>query len=220
MHSKRPVVLAIALLTLMPAGWSQAADPGGAQDWWLRVDGVWVEPGVQQNDGDFDVEGEAGVSVALERRISPRLGVELGALRTSSSFGLSSQVLDNLFFSTDRETDIDLFTLGLNVHLLPNSDTNLYIGPILGYFNYRDIIFRDTLITDQTIRTLSGEAEDDEDFALGAQIGADIPLGDSRWGLHLSARYFDSELEVAVGEDSVTYDFEPVIVGVGFSWSF
>ncbi len=61
-----------------------------------------------------------------------------------------------------------------------------------------------------------------DSFTLGAQIGADIPLGDGSWSLSLLGRYLDASLDYASGERRVVrqLDFDSVILGfgVGYRW--
>lgn len=197
---------------------ASAADPG--DKWTLRLSGLWVDPSVEFEDDespDLDSETDFGVSLTLERRISRRFGIELGALHADSTFGYEVDLLEDDTFLARYDTDFNLFTAGLNFHLTPDRSTDIYIGPVFAYTDFGDVtiqnVFRDSFIL--------AELRGSDDFGLGAQIGADLPLGDGAWQLSLSARYIDSSLGLTLNNGSETkIDFAPLMLGAGIGFRF
>lgn len=200
--------------------------PVDAQDdsWQLRISGVWVDPDVSFSDVDSDGDGvdagadsEIGFGLALERRFSSRLGLELGALYAAPDLTLDANLAGGPQFSVSDSVGFTAITAGLNIHLTPDKSVDLYVGPLLGYVFYGDVGFQIQVDGE----TFAADFTSDDDFALGAQIGADIPFGDGPWSLNLAARYLDTNLEVTDDEGEKTdLGFDPLILSVGFGYRF
>ncbi len=211
------------VLTLMLLALPAAAN---AQDdkWRLRVGGVWVEPDVDFTDVDSDGDrvaigskGAIGFSLALERQVSRRLGIELGALYAEPDLNVDAELAEGFQISASGSISFIAFTAGLNIHLTPDKAVDLYIGPLLVYTTYSDIRFR--VQVDE--HTLAADTSSNDNFALGAQIGADIPFGDGPWSLNLAARILDSSLGVTDDESVVSeLNFDPLILSAGFGYRF
>ena len=217
----RTAFILFPLLTL-----ALMAAPADAQDdrWQLRVGAVWVDPDVDfrivndENDRfRAGADSAVGLGVALERRLSPRVGFELGALAAEPDLTLDADLTDGLHFRVSDGVRMTALTAGLNVHLTPDKPVDLYAGPLLGYVRFGDAGFR-VQVGGQT------QAEDfrsGEDFAFGAQIGADIAFGNSPWSINLAAKYLDASLEVTDDEgDRTDLGFDPLILSAGFGYRF
>ena len=212
------LMLTLALLAL-PA-------TATAQDdkWRLRVGGAWVDPGVNFTDVDSDgdrvavgADGAIGFSLALERQFSRRLGIELGALFAEPDLTLAADLAGGSQVSGSGGIRFTAVTVGLNIHLTPDKAVDLYVGPLLVYTTYSDVGFR----VEVDGQTLAADLSSNDDFAFGAQIGADIPFGDGPWSLNLAARYIDTSLGVTDDESVVSeLEFDPLILSVGFGYRF
>ncbi|MEM8995529.1 MAG: outer membrane beta-barrel protein [Acidobacteriota bacterium] len=197
-----------------------AAAPAVAEDdpWRLRanVNAAWV--GIDEED--LQTGGELGLSVSAERRFSPLLGLEFGALYGESSSSFSSDVLGTVFFRRDSEVDFTALTAALNFHLTPGRSVDFYLGPVVALIDFGDTVITEVRsgsgVPTQIANTLS---DGSEELALGAQVGADIAFGAGPWSLNVSAKYFDTSYELEAFE-GFEVDFEPLIVGVGFSYRF
>ncbi len=200
--------------------------PANAQDdrWQLRIGGVWVDPDVNFSDVDSDgdrvqagADSEIGFGLALERRYSPRLGLELGVLHAAPDVTLDVALGIGPRFSVSDSVGFTAVTAGLNIHLTPDKAVDLYAGPLLAYALFDDVGFQVQVAG----QTLAEDFSTDDDFAFGAQIGADIPFGDSPWSLNLAARYLDVGLEVTGdGGEKVDLGFDPLILSAGFGYRF
>ncbi|MEO1085645.1 MAG: outer membrane beta-barrel protein, partial [Acidobacteriota bacterium] len=191
------------------------------EPWRLRGNATWVDPSVGISDDELQSDGELGASVSVERRLTPLVGLEIGALYGESFSSQRTAILDGVFFQQDYEVDFTALTAALNFHLTPGRKVDLYLGPMIALID-----FSDTEITDfrrdssGLFSFISGRFGSSEELALGAQIGADIGLGTGPWSLNLSAKYLETSYDVDFSEGSVEIDFDPLILGVGFSYRF
>ena len=210
------LVLALALL----------AQPADAQDdrWQLRISGVWVDPDVDFSDVDSDgdrvragADGTIGLGLALERRFSPRLGFEVGALHAAPDVTLDADLAGGARFNVSDSVGFTAVTAGLNIHFTPDKAVDVYAGPLLAFVSFGDVGFRVQVAG----QTLAEDFSTGDEFAFGAQIGADIGLGDGPWSLNLAARYLDVGLEVTDdGGETTDLGFDPLILSAGFGYRF
>ena len=108
-------------------------------------------------------------------------------------------------------------TGGLNIHLTPEKKVDLYIAPLLVFTSFDDLRFR-FQVDDET---LTADFRSDDDFAVGAQLGADVPFGEGRWSLNLTARYLDVSLSVVDEEGVYTnLQFDPLVLSAGLGYRF
>lgn len=202
------------------------ADAANAQDdrWQLRAGGVWVNPDVsfidEDNDGDrvkAGADSGIGFGLSFERRFSSRLGLEIGALFAEPDVTLDANLADGGRFNVSDGVPFTAFTAGLNIHLTPDKSVDLYVGPLLGYVLFGDLGFR----TQVAGETIAQNFSSNDEFALGAQIGADISFGDGPWSLNVAAKYLDAGLEVTdEGGEATDLGFDPLILNVGFGYRF
>ncbi len=199
----------------------------GADDdkWRLRFGGVWVEPDpdfaeVDESGNRVEVgAGDAiGFGLAFERRFGRRLGVELGAMQAEPDILIGTGFSGGPHIDTTQGVDFRAITLALNVHLTPGKAVDLYAGPLLAHVEYGNL----RLIFQDAAETVEVEVSSSDHFTFGAQLGADVPFGDSAWSLNLVGRYLDSSLDVATGEQRVVQqlDVGSLIVGVGVGFRF
>ena len=157
---------------------------------------------------DLRLNSGEGLGLSLEYRFNERIGIE---------GGVDFAQLDSTFmFDLDEawETDSDdismlTFLAGLNIHLSPDAKVDFYIGPVLGFVDLGSATYH---VLGET-HSRSYEADD---FAFGAQIGLDVPLGGGGWGLHFGAKYLDLSADVRDSE----VDLNPFIGSFGFAYNF
>ena len=185
--------------------------------WVLRVGPTWMDS--DHSDGTVvGYHGEAvsgfgprdiGLSVAGEYRLSPRLGLEVGMLATSSGVGVRTRYGEAVAVGTSSYAS---FTVGPDIHLTPDQPADLFFGPFLAYSARTDVGFNH----DEWAGVRVGGG-----FGWGAVLGVDIPVGERGWRVCTSVRYFDTQLAGTDGNgDPFDFDLGPTAVGVGFGYRF
>ncbi len=218
------LVLTLTVLTLTVLTLPAAAAPEDDR-WQLRLAGAWVDPDVTFSDIDSDgdrlalsSDGAIGLSLALERRFSRRLGVEAGALFAEPNLNLFFDLTSGGQLAVRESISFSALTAGLNIHLTPDKALDLYVGPLLVYTDYGDA---SVMIPGGGSAVVSAKLTSTDNFTVGAQLGADVPFGTSPWSLNLAARYIDSNLGFTDDEGVVSkVDFDPSILSVGFGYQF
>ncbi len=211
--------LAVPALPLLTAAPSAAATDGG---WQLRVAAPWVESGLDYRRVEDGVRvqllGQAGhgLGLALERRVSDRLGWELGLTwsRNEVDLWIRGPGRGNLFGDRDQMTPLTL-TFGPDIHLTPGSRADLYFGPVVAYVLNDDIAFE--------TEGKWAEVAVDDGFAWGGLLGLDYPLGGRGWYLCGSVRYLEASADALPrGESSeaLSLAVDPLMVAVGFGYRF
>ncbi len=165
---------------------------------------------------------EIAFGIEIERRLTPRLGVELGILnsrpRFEANIDLAPREDETGFYEGQHallvsEAAFRPITAGLNIHLTPERRVDLTLTPLAGYAFYDDLSF--SFAGERTTLAV------DDDFVWGLRLGADIPLGEGRWGVSLGARYLDASMDATDAEgDSFAIGLDPVIftAGVSLRW--
>ena len=218
--------------TLIVALWAVAlglAEVAMAErTWMVRFSAPWVDTDLDLRQAEEGMEvglvGDAGMGLSIvgERRISDRLGFELGVQWNEHDLELQ---LGGVVFcgstfclvtASDSVRPITL-SFGLDVHLTPGRRADLYVGPVLAYVLNDDPTFR---FLDETLRVFM-----DDNLAWGGVVGLDVPVGDRGWHFCGSLRYLESESDVTARDDegeagTASLDFNPVSVAVGFGYRF
>lgn len=207
-----------------------ARGPGGqgAGSWTLRGFGAWLQSnGDPYPFGTTDIEGMPlpyaprftlgdgdGEGLALEYRVTRRLGIEALAIRADLEGEFRLRPLDppGPEDVDTRNVQSDVFGLGLNLHLAPaRSRFDVYVGPLVARVRYGD--FR-------------GEAGGitfvspvDDDTALGVTLGADVFFGSARrWAATAAVRRLWSSADHQGSDNGI--DVDPLIVtaGAAYRW--
>ncbi len=167
----------------------------------------------------LEAEVGEGFGVSLERLINRRMGVELGVLAAGLDVDLMRDI-DDAWETVEDDTDFMPITLGLNFHLTPDSKVDFYLGPLVALVQYDDF---DVRVLGEHV-----EADIDDDFTFGAQVGIDLPVG-SRWAFTAGVRYLDTEAEFenagfggGGGEDDNELELavDPLIFTAGVAFRF
>ncbi len=181
--------------------------------------------GLEQNSVALD--GPTGVGVALEYLFNKRIGIEGAVLIGNADGNVDQDRFDfdpiaNTFvpvwIGDDDDVSFTAFTIGVNFHLTPDRRADLYIGPLLGFTQYDDGQFN--------LGRGGFRVDFDDDSALGAQVGVDVPFKrDGRWGFNSALRYLPSSSEVTnfgvpVGGEDIEIDVDPLLFSAGISIRF
>ncbi len=160
------------------------------------------------------IDHDNSLGLSAERRFKGRLGLELGLFVASPD--LQVVVVDRISgeaFGAVDSLDLFSFSAGLNVHLTPNRRADVYAGPVVALISASDLNLRD-----------SGEVQTfkiDSEIVLGAVVGVDVRIKDSRWAFNANVRYLDYSFKPAAEDGGrVDIQFDPVIVGLGASYRF
>ena len=180
-----------------------APDGDHANQSFMRTDGLEERRSTRLAKG-------FGAGVNFEIHFNDRVGLDLGIMKGSMEDHFMVDIAD--YWGMD-EKNLDFFTvqLGPNFHLTPDTPVDLYVGPFIALMNYDNVSF-----------DLGGERYNHnvgDETTFGAQIGLDVPFGDSPVGLHAIVRYMDSTAEFSAAPD-FNIDTSPFIYGVGLSFSF
>jgi hypothetical protein len=232
LSNRRSVVLACALglalgLVSSSAGVAQGPGGGDAGSWTVRGFGAWVEPTDdsfafgrpiepplpdEPSSAAFTLDDGSGWGLGLEYRLTRRLGVEAQAIVADldSELELRFGVPVNLIGVDRREVGIDLYSLGLNVHLTPERRLDVYAGLLGALVSYDD--FRGQ------VGGITFRREGIDDTAVGLALGADLFLDRSRrWAATAAVRQLWSTGDAG---DDLGIDVDPRIVtaGVAVRW--
>jgi outer membrane protein W len=211
-------VLIVALLLTLTA--SATAEEG---DWQLRFGFVSSNPDASvaaiaptNETYQIDTNTGAGFGASLEYQFSPRLGLDLGVFSVAPDIGTSVAIGPDrkLFVSVGTAVTMTPVTVGLNVHLIPDGPVDVYIGPLVGYVMYQDF----TLSAGPGFSTTFNA---ENDFAWGANLGADFRFGKSRWSANAAVKYLDSTFEARPDDGgSGTADFNSTSISLGAGYRF
>ena len=202
--------LVIGFLLAGPSAGEAVVDDS-ARGWVLRVSPTWVDSShsggfvVGYDDGST-VSGvdlaDVGVSVVGERRLSPRLGVEIGILATSGLVGV--RVRDGAVVNAGTSSYYSL-VVGPEIHLTPGHSADLFFGPYLAFSDRSDVGYHQD-------RIRGG-------IGWGAILGVDIPVGKRGWQVCPSVRYVETNLDRTDGNgDRFDLGIDLTAVGVGFGY--
>ena len=179
-------------------------------------------------DSVLEADDGLGFELGFEHRATSLIGVEFTLARVSHDVdlevaGTRTTIADPLGNPGDTVTvtvpassqkfgDITQtpINIGLNFHLLKDAPVDLYVGPNIGY----------TLWNDLEVENSPVEISIDDEFTYGAQVGLDVPFGDT-WAFNVQLRY--RLLEAAAEDDSEGDDVievDPAEARVGFAVRF
>lgn len=207
------------LPTLLVAGVALPAAADQDPGWTLRFGAVWMEPDLDfvAEDGSARVtsSGALGLGASAEYRFNRRLGLEGGVFTASPDLELRAEVAAQEVVASDTLQTTAAFA-GLNLHLTPERSVDVYAGPLLAYVSYGDPEFTVTALGVAATAAFTS----DNDVGWGAQLGADVPLGE-RWLFNASLRYLDTTLEVSdEGGEVTSLGFDPLVATLGLGFSF
>lgn len=226
-------IVATALLCLLFAAAASATAPDQApeQGWRLRVNGFWIDTSdsrASQSNSAYRSRVEnsaaAGGGVAGEYRFGPRLGIEVGILGGAETDYTAA--FDAGAVAVTNTMAFNAVCVGLNVHLTPGKKVDFYAGPLIAYVSYSDITVGSTgflpgVPGSQGVVSVGF----DDEIALGANIGVDVPISRRHWIFNAALKYLasspDTTLEWAgLGTRRESTSIDPLMLGVGFGYRF
>lgn len=191
-------------------------------DWILRVFGAVVDtdedfrsastlPNGSSLRDHLQVERGQGFGFGIERKFTPRLGLELSAIFADVDANFMRDI-DTLWEMVSENPEFVPITLGLNLHLTPDRKVDFYLGPLIGVIQSNDEDFR---VFGETV---SGQIDDE--FTFGAQIGLDVPAT-SKFAFTAGLRWLDASFELGDEEaDEIELSLDPLVLMVGFAYHF
>lgn len=228
--TKSIVAAGLACLLLAAATPARASEEG-EKGWRLRVNAYWVDTNEIQIDrsrtdhrSHVENSATAGGSVSGEYRIGPRLGLELGLIGGADTD--YSVAFDSGAVVATNTLAFDAASVGLNFHLTPGKKVDFYVGPLVAYVTYSDMLVGVSgfpRVSPQVLVPVS--VRFDDEIALGANLGVDIPISKHHWFFNASLKYLDASPDTtleAVGTFAQhdTAAIEPLMVGIGFGYRF
>jgi len=206
----------------------------GDGNWQLRFGGAFLSThgGVSVDVGPgagvaTSIGTGAGVGFGAERRLSPRLGLELGLIATGPEISVK---VGGSAGGSVVQTEILTFvpvTVGLNIHLTKDSPVDVYVGPMLAFVQYSGVQLDTgewpwvdlgdiwpTVHTEQSASTFVGNSSE---VTWGLNAGADIRIASSRWSVTVGFKYLETSLEM---QDGGRYPVNPSIFCLGAGFRF
>jgi outer membrane protein W len=230
--------MALVAIGFWSSGWSEGGKSvvrfGGA---YVMPSGDLTEPisfgGEDLGDGtmlSFDgkltlePQDSGAVTVGYEYRMNELLGFDFVLLNAKSdvdgrlrgTFWINDSNTGELIDTgpldeTEGVGDVTFtpLTVGVNFHLTPRSKLDFFVAPVVGYVLYGDL-------------DLSGEKiAMEDDFAYGATVGFDIPLGGDHWVFNGALRYLSTETKPdEPGFEGESLDVSPVVLQVAVGYRF
>lgn len=220
-----------ALLTLVLCSVlaSPAISAAETEGWRLRLEAFRLEPSDSPTIVDdpgvtirTNKDTGTGGGIAAEYRFGPRLGLDLSAL--GAAHGEFRVVITDPTAEA-RVSDsltVGLLVVGLNIHLAPDSRTDVYIGPVLAYMSYSNLnvgLRPPGPPIGNFPSTVNVNVGDD--VGIGAHFGLGLPFGESDWFFALTARYLLASMDATIaGGVTESVDFDPLLLGIGFGYRF
>ena len=210
------LILALALTGVAVPASAQGCEDGGC--WKLRfgiarADGedeilnVFPLAGGGEERTKLGVTAGGGPAVSAEYMFNRRTGLE-GSLCLIDLNALGVFDTATEWDMTKQDLGVTTLAIGPNFHLTPGQSVDFYVGVFAAMAMFDDL--------DYTLLGRQLRADLDDETGFGAQVGIDIPLGASAWGVNLAARYMDLEADVG-GDFPGTLSLSPLkaLAGTG-----
>lgn len=221
-RSSLGVAALVALVLVSPVSGAQLAADQVEPGWRMRFyaasidfDSMGGRHGGTRPDHDLDIG--FGFGLGGEYRISSRLGIDVGVLGAAAVDIAFTEVGPGEWVWTEYETlTFTPITAGLDIHLTPNKDVDLYVCPMLAWIHYGGL---EVHTHDGWSRT---RVEFDEDLGVGLSLGMDVPFGDrDRWSFSATLSHLESELAGRDRNSGYRFgDYDATILGLGFGYRF
>lgn len=209
------VVLTAAAITwpAVPAVADGQAEPG----WRLRVSVASMDFDSNLTRGGYGIDIGVAAAINGEYRFNRRLGLDLGAFGGGGVDVVSQRTWIGWSHLDVYDTmSVSGLTAGLDVHLTPNSRADLYVCPMVALMQFGGLVF------DARSGHVVTAVDFDEDFALGASLGLDVPLGERRvWSFNAYVAHLESTLNGNDrGDLRIDDDYDVNMLGLGFGYRF
>ena len=220
MRTKDTSIAAAIMVTLFTCALCPITADAGDGPWQLRISGLSMNPTgdtvVVPDTGEripFNAGNGYGFGIDLEYRASRRLGIDFGILTATPVIDV---LIDEVgVISASAQPRITPLYAGLNVHLTPDSQVDLYFGPMLAYVIYSSF----DLVVDPWFLTEGFVTQND--FGIGVNLGLDIRLGDAGWLFTAAFKFLDTTLVASPPDESIgRTDIDPMILSIGVGYRF
>jgi outer membrane protein W len=199
----------VVLATSLACGVASPAILAGGPSWTLRFHGAIVESSGGDDVGFADgvvsrVDSGGGFGIAVEARLSNRIGLELSTLYA----GIDVRMQASARLATAQSVALSVIpvTFGLPIHLPTGDRLDLFVAPTLNIVTYNDVRTTfDGFGMDSSVSV-------DSDLGFGAALGLDVPFGKGKWAFSSGLRYIKTRADET--------DIDPVIVTIGFAYRF
>jgi hypothetical protein len=209
-QSMRMTIVAPAALALVVG----AAAPLAAQDsgWRLRLG-----PLAAASTSGGDQEIVAGAGLGLEYRTGPRLGIEIGAMTAEPRETMDLAFFDEAKVHLESRVRVTPVTARLDLHLTPEARADVYVAPVVAYVHTSPVTVTASGAAGGESFRESLRFDTKDQFAWGAALGVDLPLGQGRSFLSLSATYLRVPLKLrAAEEEGPRGDIDPLFVSLAY----
>ena len=220
MRTKDTSIAAAIMVTLFTCALCPITADAGDGPWQLRISGLSMNPTgdtvVVPDTGEripFNAGNGYGFGIDLEYRASRRLGIDFGILTATPVIDV---LIDEVgVISASAQPRITPIYAGLNVHLTPDSQVDLYFGPMLAYVIYSSF----DLVVDPWFLTEGFVTQND--FGIGVNLGLDLRLGDAGWLFTAAFKFLDTTLVASPPDESIgRTDIDPMILSIGVGYRF
>ena len=155
---------------------------------------------------------EIGTMVAMEYRLSNRIGLEIGA-----AYAESPDVDDDINRNGDSIGEGPGFLpvyVGANFYVMDTKHLDVYLGPRVAFVTFGDF--------DLDIEGQRTEFEVDSELAWGATAGIDYRFGQGRWSVTAEATYLNVDMEITNESTRAvsSNQFDPLMVTLGATFRF
>jgi opacity protein-like surface antigen len=218
MSFQRSAAIALIVVTL-------SAVPVAAEEWQARFAASWTDTAssLRQVDEDgnalgFEGGNSLGLSLGLEGRISPALGLEFAIDYARPENQITVTPLGAGEISATARMDLWTVRAGLNFHLLPGRPVDLYLGPTVAWLYAPG---SSTFRAEVGGHTSAVTIDADNSFGWGGTVGADVDLGGG-WTLGVSYTYLKAAMDFTDGTEGGerTLDLDPSSLRFGVGVRF
>lgn len=209
------ILMAFAAVSSFPA----TAKAEEASRWTLKAGFALVDTSApfaidKPSGGQVHAGGNAelGVNIAVEYRLSDRIGLELATV-----YAKSPDVDDTVNGNNDEIGEGPSFfplVAGANIHLVNSDSVDVYVGPRIAFVQFGDF--------DLNIDGQNTAFDVDDEFAWGATAGINYQIGEGHWSLLAEVTYLDVDMEITQRGSNNSYEsgFDPLVVNLGASYHF
>lgn len=207
------LTLVVMMLMVVAAAGPAAADDG---PWRLRLGPVAATTtGVGHKDVAY------GYGLGVEYRLSPRLGVELGALTAEPHGSEEVEIFAGAALRFESRFRMTPVMAKLDLHLTPSSRVDLHVAPVAAYVRMDELTLKVTAEAGGEKLSVVERIDVESQLAWGLAVGLDVPLGRGSSFLSLNGTYL--RVPLSLRDDGGFADagnVDPLLVQVGYGVRF
>ena len=155
---------------------------------------------------------EIGAMIAMEYRLSNRVGLEMGV-----AYAQSPDIDDDTNGNGDSIGEGPGFLpvyAGVNFYVMDSQHLDVYLGPRVAFVTFGDF--------DLNIDGQRTAFEVDNEMAWGATAGIDYRFGEGRWSVTAEATYLNVDMEITNESTRAVSSnkFDPLMITLGATFRF